>query len=117
MSAKDRRKSIALDLDPGARADLERAARAIGARSLAAAARHVLRVDLGLTEPPRIGPDRGLRPLRRARALRLQLEPSLRDALGLTGAPEGDAERVRTRLTTRLALLVREARGPEERTP
>lgn len=108
MSAKDPRKALCVRLDPATRAALRRVARARGDKSLAAAARQLLRADLGLTEPPSIGPDR--QPTRRPRAerpldMRLQLEPALRDALGLSGAPLVDAERVRARLTAQLSGL------------
>lgn len=89
MSAKDRRKSFAVTLDPVLAAALRAYARDNGDRSLAAACRRALRAELvGAPDRRARHPTAGGRAVR----LRLQLEPSLRARLGAGGAPEAAIE-------------------------
>lgn len=99
MSAKDRRKSLALRLDPALAAALRVYARANGDRSLAAACRRALRADL-FGAPDRRPPPPA-RPSRRPLNLRLQLEPELR-------AHAVDPETVRRALSRRLGVEIDE---------
>ncbi len=102
MSAKDRRKSLALRLDPPLAAALRAYARANGDRSLAAACRRALRAEL-LGAPDRAAPA----PTASGRRLhlRLQLEPALR---GLLRGPEGPERAARAALARRLGVQIDE---------
>lgn len=86
MSAKSPRKSEPLRLDPALYGALSAYARHRRARTLAAAARLALRARLaGEIAPP--SARLGRAPPRPPRALRLQLERELREALTLRGLP------------------------------
>lgn len=102
MSAKDRRKAFDIELDPALWAALDAHARAIGARSRAAAARDALRRPERVERAALEGapPARARRPGRRR--LRLQLEPDLRARLGLGDAADPAA-------AARLSALLRRA--------
>lgn len=111
MSAKDRRKSLELILDARTHAALTAYARAHAARPgasapLSGALRRCLRADLGLTNDRPASDDRTAPLSRRPRRLRLQLEPSLREALSSDAAPDSPlARQIADRIAARLTRL------------
>lgn len=101
MSAKDRRKSLIVRLDPALDGRLRAYARDVGARSLAAAVRTALRAERLVADDHWSPPSRPSRISRRPRPLAIQLEGELRAALSLQGDGQ-DAARVRAALRRRL---------------
>lgn len=98
MSAKDPRRSALVALSPEGRARLAHLSKRWGGVGLAAAARRLLRAELGLGAPPPTPLAHWPRGRARGAPMRLQLEPALRHALG---AP--DAATLSHRLETALA--------------